>query len=128
MSVSEKDTRVTLETERLLLTPLEPEDAARLLEYRSDCPYQSWEPTTLQDARDFIARASASPFGSPGAWTQIGLRLRDPRVLVGDVGVCVQDRQAEFGVTVASSHQGRGLATEAVTALLASEWKRRGER
>lgn len=105
-----------LQTERLRLERLRPEDATRLLEYRADCPYQSWEPSTLEDARDFIARASVA---TPGGWRQVGLRLRDSDRLVGDLGVCVQDRQAEFGITLAPEFQGRGLAQEALRALLA---------
>lgn len=106
---------MTLHTERLRLEPLQPEDAPRLLDYRRNCPYQSWEPRDLQDAHDFIVQASAD---TPGGWHQLGLRLRESDLLVGDLGVCVQDRQAEFGITLAPECRGKGLAAEALRALL----------
>lgn len=111
----------TLVTERLLLAPLEEGDAPRLLEYRAGCPFQEWSPTTVQDARLFIEIASGLPLATPGLWSQLGLRLRDSGLLIGDVGVRAsadEPRQAELGITLAPEHQGRGFAREALMAVL----------
>jgi RimJ/RimL family protein N-acetyltransferase len=111
-------------TERLVLTPLRGSDAQALFDYRSSpevCRYQTWEPRALDDARRFIDGLASVPFDTPGSWSQLGIRLRDSGVLVGDLGVhCPADepRQAEIGFTVSPSHQRRGLGLEAVAGLL----------
>jgi RimJ/RimL family protein N-acetyltransferase len=109
--------------ERLLLSPLVPADAVPLFAYRSlpeVCRYQSWEPTRVEDAEAFIAGLAGVAFDTPGTWFQLGVRLRRGGELVGDVGVhFIEDgEQVEIGFTLAPRAQGRGFATEAVTALL----------
>ncbi len=112
-------------TWRLALTPLVAEDAPAFFAYRSDpgvCAYQGFEPGTLEDARRFIDAMQKTPFGRPGSWFQLGIRLREAGQLVGDVGIhflAEDDRQAEIGFTVASRHQRRGYGSEAVTGVLA---------
>jgi RimJ/RimL family protein N-acetyltransferase len=112
-------------TERLVLTPLRSSDVEALFDYRRNpdvCRYQTWMPRTLDDARRFIDGCQAAPFDTPGSWSQLGIRLQDSGVLVGDLGVhcpAGEPRQAEIGFTVSPSHQRRGLGLEAVTALLA---------
>jgi RimJ/RimL family protein N-acetyltransferase len=111
-------------TERLILTPLVPGDAVELFAYRSDpevCRYQSWAPESLADAQRFIENLQPVAFETPGTWFQFGIRLRNLRLLIGDLGVHFPvdvPRQAEIGFTLAPAHQGRGLATEAVGGLL----------
>jgi RimJ/RimL family protein N-acetyltransferase len=110
-------------TERLLLAPLRSSDAQALFDYRSSPDvyrYQTWTPRSLDNARRFIDVRSV-PFDTPGSWSQLGIRLRDSEVLVGDVGVqCPEHepRQAEIGFTVAPGHQHRGFGVEAVAGLL----------
>ncbi len=112
-------------TERLVLTPLRSSDADVVFDYRSSpdvSRYQTWMPRALDDARRFIEGCRAAPFDTPGSWSQLGIRLQDSGLLVGDLGVhCPADepRQAEIGCTVSPSHQRRGLGLEAVTGLLA---------
>jgi RimJ/RimL family protein N-acetyltransferase len=111
-------------TDRLLLTPLVASDAPALFDYRSDPDvyrYQTWVPRSLDDADRFIDDLGSVPFDTPGTWSQLGIRLRDSGLLVGDVGVHFlsdEPDQVEIGFTVAPSHQGRGIGTEAVTGLL----------
>jgi RimJ/RimL family protein N-acetyltransferase len=113
-----------LETERLVLSRLEPPDAEAMFAYRS-LPeifrYQHWRPASVDEILDFIKElAAAEPF-TPGAWFQLGIRLREGGTLIGDCGVKVgagDARQAEMGVTIAPEHQGRGFATEAQRAVL----------
>ncbi len=111
-------------TERLFLAPLCSSDAEALFDYRSSpevCRYQTWEPCALDDARRFIDGLASVPFDTPGSWSQLGIRLRDSGVLVGDLGInCPADepRQAEIGFTVSPAHQRRGLGMEAVAGLL----------
>jgi RimJ/RimL family protein N-acetyltransferase len=115
---------LVLETPRLVLSPLLPADAPRLLAYRSDpavSRYQSWVPASEPDVLRFIQDQQALAFDTPGTWFQLGIRVRDSSILAGDAGVHFpgdQPHQAELGVTVAPNHQGQGFATETLTALL----------
>ncbi len=92
--------------------------------YRSDPEvgrYQSWAPESLADAQRFIANLQPVAFDTPGTWFQFGIRLQNPRLLIGDLGVhfpADAPDQAEIGFTLAPAHQGQGLATEAVGAVL----------
>jgi RimJ/RimL family protein N-acetyltransferase len=113
-----------LETDRLLLFRLEPQDAGAMFAYRS-LPeigkYQGWRPGSVDEILAFIrGLAGCEPF-APGRWFQFGIRLRIAGTLVGDCGVKVRaddPAQAEMGVTIAPEHQGRGYATEAQRAVL----------
>jgi uncharacterized protein YhfF/RimJ/RimL family protein N-acetyltransferase len=103
---------------RLVLTPLTSEDAPQLFAYRSDpevSRYQFFEPHSLDDARAFIANAAES------GWCQLGIRIEGGSALAGDLGFRLSGGpapQAEIGVTLAPQYQGRGLAAEAVGAVL----------
>ncbi len=112
-----------LHTERLTLGALQPADAADLYRYRS-LPavgaYQSWVPESEAEAASFIQQQSQVLFDTPDSWYQLAIRLRDTAVLVGDLGIHVlaDARQVEIGFTIDPAQQRRGLATEAVQALL----------
>jgi RimJ/RimL family protein N-acetyltransferase len=107
-------------TSRLSLAPLVEGDAPRLFEYRSDPAvrrFQSFEPRSVSDASRFMAACT----GRDDAWHQLGIRLSPTGELIGDLGFrfpLEQPQQAEIGVTVAPEHQGHGIGSEAVAALL----------
>jgi RimJ/RimL family protein N-acetyltransferase len=111
-------------TQRLIMTALTGDDAVDLFSYRSDpevCRYQTWAPSSLGEAQRFIDSFRSIAFDTPGTWFQLGIRLRDYRVLIGDLGVHFlpdEPEQVEIGVTVAPGHQGLGFGTEAVEGLL----------
>ena len=109
---------------RVFLRALRGDDADPMFAYRSDpevMRYQGWEPRTIDEVRAFIAGlAYAQPY-APGTWYQLGIALRTTDELIGDCGVHVpagEPCQAEFGITLARAHHGRGLASEALRALL----------
>ena len=109
-------------TDRLILRPLSAADSEALFAYRSlpeVCRYQSWEPTSLQEAVSFIEDLGRTEFDTSGTWFQLGIRLRGSDDLIGDLGVhFLDDEQVEIGFTLAPAFQGQGLATEGVTGLL----------
>jgi RimJ/RimL family protein N-acetyltransferase len=113
-----------IRTERLTLDRLRAEDAPALFRYRSDPDvgrYQGWLPGSVDEARSFIADVGAAGFATPGSWFQFAIRHRDSGLLVGDLGVHVlhdEPRNVEIGFTVAPAHQGGGIGTEAVVAVL----------
>ena len=114
---------VQLETARLRLDALRHDDAAALFAYRADpavSRYQGWRPVALDEAVRFIERQQAVAFDTPGSWFQFAVRLRETGELAGDLGLHFVDADTmEFGVTLAPAYQGRGLAVEAVRAVLA---------
>ncbi len=112
-----------LTTDRLLLRRFRLADAETLAAYRSDSAvarYQSWDtPYSLRQAQYTVeSMASADP-DQPG-WFQYAVEVAADRMHIGDVGVNLHDNrmQAEIGYTLAPGWQGRGLATEAVRAVL----------
>jgi RimJ/RimL family protein N-acetyltransferase len=115
-----------IETERLVLRRFRPDDALIFVAYRSEpsvARYQSWdERYTLADAERFIGSLAGAHPGEPGAWFQFAVADRVDDDLLGDCALQVDAHdpsRAELGYTVAPAHQGRGLATEAVGALIA---------
>ncbi|MEO8810583.1 MAG: GNAT family protein [Rhodanobacter sp.] len=111
-----------LATARLQIDALRPADAQALFACRADpevARYQGWCPVDLAATGAFIdTQAQASSHG----WFQRAIRLREDGKLIGDLGVNLpQDARGsvEFGVSVATAHQGCGYAGEAVRALFA---------
>lgn len=113
-------------TARLRMRRFGPGDLPAMVAYRSHpdvARYQSWtEDWSMADAEEFLRNDQATVIGTPGTWTQIALEERDRGVLVGDLAlhaVAGQPDMIELGVTLAPEHQGRGLATEALRAMIA---------
>jgi aminoglycoside 6'-N-acetyltransferase len=112
-------------SDRLVIRRFRAEDAASLAAYRSEpatARYQSWEiPFSQEQARSFIASLEAANPDSPGDWFQFAVVEAATGMHVGDVAAFVDaddPRLATIGVTLSTSAQGRGYATEAVAWLL----------
>jgi RimJ/RimL family protein N-acetyltransferase len=112
-------------TDRLVIRRFRAEDASTLAAYRSDpkiARYQSWDtPFTLAQAQAFVDSFEATNPDTPGEWFQFALVEAATGTHVGDVaaGVDVHDpRLAMIGVTLTTSAQGNGYASEAVAWLL----------
>ena len=91
--------------------------------YRNDPEvgrYQGWEPMSDATAAVMIARMAAAPCPAPGDWVQIAIADAVTDELLGDIGlhVSASGEEAELGITLAPSAQGRGLAAEAAGALI----------
>jgi RimJ/RimL family protein N-acetyltransferase len=92
--------------------------------------YQSWEYPSVASIRLFIEELADLDPDTPGSWYQIGIVLRETERLIGDCGIHVpatEPRQAEVGLSLAPSYQRRGLATEALNALLGYLFGTRGK-
>lgn len=69
-----------------------------------------------------LQRMQALPFCALGTWFRIAIADRDSDELLGEVGVQRHGREgslAELGYALLPAARGRGLATEALTAVLA---------
>ncbi|GAB2647766.1 GNAT family protein [Gordonia jinhuaensis] len=112
-------------TRRVVLSPLTTADLTEFVAYRRDpgtARFQSWTTDySRTDAAELVAGQPDSIASRSGQWLQIGVRLRDAPTLVGDLAVHALAEQPdtyEVGVTVAPAGRGRGLATEALDALV----------
>ena len=116
---------IPIVTERLRLRPFEVDDLPTFVAYRRDhqvARYQSWETTySMGDAARLLASQPDDPLGQSGEWLQLAAVDRETGVLLGDCALRVttdQPATAEIGVTFAAGSQGRGLASEALEALV----------
>ena len=116
---------VEIVTGRLRLRPFVADDLPAFVAYRSApevARYQSWDTSfAMVDAERFLASQRDLELGAPGAWVQLAAVDRRSGTLCGDCAVRVvadQPATAEVGVTLAPAHQGRGLATEALAAVI----------
>jgi len=71
---------------------------------------------TDQQAFDFLSEMSAVIGPIPGRWIQLGITPVQTDMLVGDIGLFLEQSGefAEIGFTLDRQYQGLGLATEAV--------------
>lgn len=124
---------VEIVTERLRLRPFEAGDLPAFVAYRREpeiARYQSWGTSfSIDDAERFLASQHAVELGTPGAWVQLAAVDRRTGSLCGDCAVHLvtdQPATAEVGVTFAPAHQGTGLATEALAAVIAELFSNHG--
>ena len=118
-----------LTTPRLRLRVLQPADLDTLIEYRNDpdtARFQFWDlPYTRDTAEAEFGNQADLDDIAPAGWTQIAVDLLDPAlvtppVLVGDLAVGLEHDGAiaTIGYTLAPPWRRRGLAREAVSALV----------
>lgn len=113
-----------LTTSRLRLDELRREDAQALFRYRADpqvSRYQGWRPASVDDARRFIEACHGVAPDTPGVWFQRAIRWSRTDELVGDVGlhfVAGAESAVELGISLSPAYQKRGIATEALNAVL----------
>ncbi len=113
-----------IESERLLLRRFKDSDLVPFMAYRNDpevAKYQDWDSCDQQEAMAFIREMEAARPGVPGEWFQFAIESKETGALIGDCALKVDEHEpyrAEIGFTLAREHQGKGLASEAVSRLL----------
>jgi len=113
-----------IHTDRLLLRPIQKQDAAAVFDYRCDAltnQYQSWIPETVDDVDDFIKNRVCPLANCPGTWHQLVIEKKDDSIILGDIGIHFVDQesqQVELGITLGKKYQGKGFATEAMSAVI----------
>ena len=112
-------------TERLVLRLMEAGDVAAFAAYRSHpdvARYQSWDTGfSREDGERLVAAQADADFGEADRWIQVAAVDRVSGALCGDCAVHIETsppRTAEVGVTFAPETQGRGLASEALAAVV----------
>src|SRR4029453_16796902 len=116
---------VEIVTERLSLRPFQVDDLKTFVAYRTDpevARYQSWDHTySMADAESFLSSQRELVFGQPGEWLQLAIVDRATGAGWGDCTLRVAPdppATAEVGITLAQASQGKGVATEALTAVV----------
>ena len=111
-------------TERVNIGLLDAADSSALFRYRSSSEvqrFQPWSPSSEGDVADFIARQDPAALTMDGGRLQLAVRERTSGELVGDLGLHMvgpEGVQVEVGFTIDPAHQRKGLASDAVSALL----------
>lgn len=114
---------LNIETERLILRPVQADDKVYIFEYRSDYEtnkYQSWIPETIEDVEIFISRTEKQ-INIPETWFQFVIIAKENQKIIGDIGVHFfdkQNKQVEIGCTLNKKFQGKGFSTEAVIKII----------
>lgn len=113
-----------IETPRLLLRKLKPEDAADMFEYASDPEVArdvTWEPhRSIEDSRGFLN--SVLQKYADRRTSEWGLELKENGRLIGTCGFVwwkPEHAKAEFGYALSRKYWGLGLMTEAAAAVIA---------
>jgi RimJ/RimL family protein N-acetyltransferase len=113
---------VPLETERLRVRHLVPEDFAAMyaIESRPEVArWLYWEPRTEAEVRESLDRRIARARDHAETGVTFGAEIVATGELVGHVSLTVgPHRQGEIGFIFHPDHQGRGYATEAAAAVL----------
>jgi len=75
-----------------------------------------------QQSLDFLSQMSTANAPIPGKWIQLGIALRETDLLIGDIGLFLDQNAeaAEIGFTLDRGYQGQGLATQAVVLVVES--------
>lgn len=113
-----------IETERLILRPVEEGDAQAIHAYHSledVAKYQFWEPRSLEDVCELIPRwVSSSQIEREGELA-LAVELKRTGELIGDLFFKITEseaRQGTIGFSFNPGFQGKGFATEAAHSLL----------
>jgi uncharacterized cupin superfamily protein/RimJ/RimL family protein N-acetyltransferase len=118
-----------LETDRLILRPVELSDAPAIFKYASDpiiSRYATWEPhKTLEESQDYIKSWIFTNYAA-GVIT-LAICLKDqPDVMLGDVSaffVSRPNKVMELGTVLHQDYWGRGIVPEALKRLIQYCWE-----
>lgn len=113
----------TLSTPRLILRELTPEDAADVFSFGSDAEVQKYDsdPAMQQAAEALEMIERRRQWFATRQAISWGIALKDENRIIGNLGFYFWDQvyyRTELGYTVARPYWRRGIATEAVRALL----------
>lgn len=110
-------------TERLIIQLANPEDAHAIYCYRSDAvenQYQGWFPESEEEVRNYLTNMPVT-LDVADVCFQFAILTKKENRLIGDMGIIFtghEKMQAEVGCTLNKDFQGKGYATEALTAMV----------
>lgn len=112
-----------LQTQRLILRKIMPEDAADVFEYGSDplvTRFVTWSThQSIDDSKNFIDFILEQYWnGYPSSW---GIILKEKAKLIGTLGIVAYEpvhARIEIGYVINRNYWGEGMTTEAVKAFI----------
>ncbi|WP_313157088.1 GNAT family N-acetyltransferase [Sphingobacterium multivorum] len=112
-----------IDSERLTIRPIMPEDSRAIFGYRSDKEtnkYQGWIPDSLAEVDEFIAK-NPNTFNLPESWFQLVMTDKIAKAVIGDIGVHffgTEHLQVELGCTIKKEFQQQGYAKEGLKTVI----------
>jgi len=112
-----------IDSERLAIRPIMPEDSRAIFGYRSDKEtnkYQGWIPDSLAEVDEFIAK-NPNTFNLPESWFQLVMTDKIANAVIGDIGVHffgTEHLQVELGCTIKKEFQQQGYAKEGLKTVI----------
>lgn len=111
-----------LKTQRLRLRSFLPEDLEAVYAWRNDAPcakFQRWTDTTRESIRAYLARHLEDVFPSEKEEQHYAIADASGET-VGELAFFYnpEDRCVTLGITIGPKHQGQGLATEMLSAVI----------
>jgi len=114
------ETRAVLRTQRLVLRPFHPNDVDAVYAFNSTAQWSPYlrsapESYTRKDAEGFVSRAILQ---DSNLFTQFAITMG--RKVIGSIGLKIEPQHgtAELKFSIGAEHRARGIATEAVKAVL----------
>lgn len=117
------DATVDIQTDRLIIRLAKPDDAEGIYSYRSDTfenRYQGWFPESMEEVRNYLTNMPVT-LDKADICFQFAILTKNDDCLIGDMGIVFtghENMQAEIGCTLNKDFQGKGYATEALTAMV----------
>lgn len=123
MSDAGPDVQLPIVTERLVLRPHRMADLDDLVAFHSDPEVVRFVPWPVRDRaateETLRVKLTQTELVAHGQWLVLAAEVRESGAVIGEVLLkWASDRQGEIGFAFARSHQGRGYAAEAATAML----------
>lgn len=112
-------------TPRLVIRDFELTDIPAVQEYASDpevIEFMEWGPNKIEDTEKFIKDQIAHQEESERKIFEPAMILRDSGVLIGGVGLTLEDSVGVIGYCLNKKYWGQGYATEAAQAIM--DWGR----
>ena len=110
---------IFLETERLILRNVLPENAAVMFDYRNNeigARYQRGQTRDLPGIKELVARRTGDTL-TDEANSLVAVALKDTGEMVGEIVVMPNDGCFTLGYTFSYKHHRKGYAFESLTAL-----------
>jgi len=115
---------IKLETERLIIRPININDSESIFSYRADAitnQFQGWIPKNIEDVHDFVKNRVSPAINVNGSWFQFVIISKADGEVIGDTGLHffdAENKQVEIGCTIGKKYQSKGFATEAISEVM----------
>ncbi|QOS76476.1 GNAT family N-acetyltransferase [Paenibacillus sp. JNUCC31] len=118
-----------METERLIIRDIRETDQERIHTYTSMTEvtqHTAWGPNTEEDTRAYVEYVLNLQQTQPREGFELAICLEKEGLLIGGVGLHMENTNAEIGYVLHPIYQGKGYAAEAARAMLGFGFKTLG--